>query len=866
MLVPVCRRLLLRTNSEADHASSARAAGMAAAGGQAHPVALNNVVAFVLQDPNLLGLFLRADPATQASIDALHALKLVCKSWLAAARLVLADAQWLAPFIEAAEAFLLQVPLLLHNVMNPDDEGYKYKNASATLVLGVRSYRSHAGVQEARCKISVELAGNDDDMKAILGNVSIRKVISAMATHVGDAGVQQRGCGELIRFAIKVAEITRRRRFRGRKQELRLRVVVAIVGIDCPNIIRVVLTGMKAHIGHADVQKAGWTALGNLTTNDNETEIAIALDTRSSHICVVLSAMRAHKWHAGVQAHGCVALYSLTNINDHSSALNPEELEEELVDDNRAEFMHAGGIGVVLAAMKVCVGHVDVQVQGCQTLRNLANNNNDNKTAIMGAGGIRMVLSAMTAHVGHLRMQGLGCQTLCTLISDNDNVVVITGAGNFQVDLSTMTAHAGHGGMQLLGCQVLRVDSMVNMAEIAAAGGLSALLCIHLVLAAMTAHAGDNSLALNPQQVDCQGKMTDAGGIEWVLAVMTMHVGQVGVQVQGCQVLSNLANNKNNKTAIMRAGGFSVVLSAMTAHVGHVCMQVRGCQVLCTLVSDNDHVLVRTGVGVFQAVMSAMKMHEKDLDVQLNGCKVLATLACDNVHVYVVNGDNTTEAAGADQICVVLSAMTAHTGHEGVQEHGCVALHRLTMIDGRSLAQKPQEVVINNQMEITDADGINVVLAAMYAHVGRMRVQLHGCGLLANLACIKENNTAIVVTGGIRVAVKAMMTHVAHTDVQWHGCKLLRVLARKTANIGMIVGEGGIRVVLEAMRAHPEHAVLQQYGCGALGVLGWSDLTLQKRIKDEGGVGVVEAAVKASGATCVGVYLGQTLLNKLARV
>jgi len=118
----------------------------------------------------------------------------------------------------------------------------------------------------------------------------------------------------------------------------------------------------------------------------------------------------------------------------------------------------------------------------------------------------------------------------------------------------------------------------------------------------------------------------------------------------------------------------------------------------------------------------------------------------------------------------------------------------------------------------------------------------------------------------IRVAVKAMMAHVAHADVQCQGCKLLRVLARKTANVGMIVGEGGIRVVLEAMRAHPEHAVLQQYACGALGVLGWSDLTLQKRIKDEGGVGVVEAAVKASGATSVGVYLGQTLLNKLARV
>ena len=654
---------------------------MAAAGGQAHPVALNDVVAFVLQDPNLLGLVLRAEPATQSSIYALLALMLVCKSWQSVARLVLADAHWLAPFVEAAEGFLRKVPLLrqvphavLQNATNEDEENEEL-TAEHALVLGMRTYRSHAGVQEMGCKVLVELAG-EDNLKAVVGAGGLSAVISAMAAHVGNACVQQRGCGALGHFA-KVAN----------RMDLRMHLRVddmygnsewqrSVVALrHCGHVIRVVLTAMTAHVGHADVQKAGWTALGNLPIMDN-------MWTRNSHIHVVLSAMKAHAEHAGVQGHGCAALYSLTNINDNSSALNPEEV----VNDNRTEIMDAGGIKVVLAAMRTHVRHVDVQMQGCQVLRNLANNINSYQTGMMREGGICAVLSAMTAHAGHVRIQGLGSQVLRILVGDNDNLVVMTSADSFQVVLSAMK--------------------------------------------------------------------TDEKDLH--------------VQIHGFKVLATLACDNLNVVALMGADGIHVVLTAMAAHVEHAYVQTAGWTVL-----DN----------------------------------------------FAINGDNTKAVVGAIQIPVVLSAMTAHSGHEGVQEHGCAALHRLTIIDGRSLALRSQELVNNNPMEIS-----------------------------------------------IRVAVKAMMAHVAHADVQCQGCKLLRVLARKTANVGMIVGEGGIRVVLEAMRAHPEHAVLQQYACGALGVLGWSDLTLQKRIKDEGGVGVVEAAVKASGATSVGVYLGQTLLNKLARV
>jgi len=74
------------------------------------PVALQ-AQAYLLA-PDVLVSVLPATPAGQGSICALHAFKLVCKSWLAVARQVLADAQWLTPFVKVEESFLLQIPLL----------------------------------------------------------------------------------------------------------------------------------------------------------------------------------------------------------------------------------------------------------------------------------------------------------------------------------------------------------------------------------------------------------------------------------------------------------------------------------------------------------------------------------------------------------------------------------------------------------------------------------------------------------------------------------------------------------------------------------------------------------------------------------
>ena len=67
---------------------------------EAFAVALVALLTAVPTD--ILGYILRAIPAEQKSIYALHGIMLVSKSWRAAAREVLADMSWLKPFTQAA--------------------------------------------------------------------------------------------------------------------------------------------------------------------------------------------------------------------------------------------------------------------------------------------------------------------------------------------------------------------------------------------------------------------------------------------------------------------------------------------------------------------------------------------------------------------------------------------------------------------------------------------------------------------------------------------------------------------------------------------------------------------------------------------
>ena len=242
-------------------------------------------------------------------------------------------------------------------------------------------------------------------------------------------------------------------------------------------------------------------------------------------------------------------------------------------------------------------------------------------------------------------------------------------------------------------------------------------------------------------------------------------------------------------------------------------------------------------------VLMRMLAEPVSAQVQCEGCEQLEKLGR-------AAPDKKTAIAAEGGIPVVLAAMKAHAGDAEMLVQGCRVLANIAFKnDGKKTA-------------IEAAGGIPVVLAAMKMHKGHANVQWKACWALTNLAFNGDNTTAIVASGGIPVVLAAMKAHKGHADVQGSGCHALS----NTDNQIAIVAAGGIPVVLAAMKAHKGHADVQEQGCWALSHIGWSDATLQKCIKDEGGVDVVRAAVAASGATAKCKEEGQRLLGKLAQV
>jgi hypothetical protein len=161
----------------------------------------------------------------------------------------------------------------------------------------------------------------------------------------------------------------------------------------------------------------------------------------------------------------------------------------------------AGGIDVVLSAMRRHVDCTILQERGCGVLRSLAGTGSRAvKAAIGAAGGIDVVVGAMRRHSISASVLEHACGALCSLADLHAaNVAAAVAAGAIGAVTAAMAAHDGCAALQLRCCDALRIlaasenpdssDALANKAAIAAAGGVA------LVVSAMRRHAEEMSLA-----------------------------------------------------------------------------------------------------------------------------------------------------------------------------------------------------------------------------------------------------------------------------------------------------------------------------------------------------------------------------------
>lgn len=129
-----------------------------------------------------------------------------------------------------------------------------------------------------------------------------------------------------------------------------------------------------------------------------------------------------------------------------------------------------------------------------------------------------------------------------------------------------------------------------------------------------------------------QAVLTEAAGargVVTIVAAMEAHLGDAGVQQNGCAALAELVQDtpSGGRFAVLAAGGAAALVFAMEAHPTSSEVQHLGCVALRRL-SELRVALAPLALGGAIAVaVAAMQRNPHDAEMQRNACLLLAQLA-----------------------------------------------------------------------------------------------------------------------------------------------------------------------------------------------------------------------------------------------
>jgi hypothetical protein len=158
---------------------------------------------------------------------------------------------------------------------------------------------------------------------------------------------------------------------------------------------RAVLTAMRAASDDAQVQRAACTALFTISAQPAQ---RAALCRAEGVMGALLTALRLHADDVDVQSYACKALFFVCNDNERNAAAA------------------AAAIPSIVAVMRACDTHAEMQADACLVLAVIVNANPERQIAARAAGAVRAVVAAMQAHPRDAMAQFEGSRALVSLV------------------------------------------------------------------------------------------------------------------------------------------------------------------------------------------------------------------------------------------------------------------------------------------------------------------------------------------------------------------------------------------------------------------------------------------------------------------
>ncbi|KAG1932089.1 armadillo repeat-containing protein 6 isoform X2 [Pimephales promelas] len=253
------------------------------------------------------------------------------------------------------------------------------------LTQSITRHIAHPEVVREACA-ALRVMTFDDDVRVPFGQAheharmivveqnGLKVIVEAAKAHSENTSVLSELCAALSRLAVRNEFCQDIVDLGG----LNFMITLLADGLDSPELVKQVLSALKAIAGNDDVKDAVVNAGGGE---------------------LIMMAMNRHMGNAQVCEQGCAALCVL--------ALRKP--------NNCKVIMECGGALAALQAMKNHPANVNVQKQSCMLLRNLVARSRDYTQPILEMGAEALISQALAAHrdcgdVGRAALRDLGCQ------------------------------------------------------------------------------------------------------------------------------------------------------------------------------------------------------------------------------------------------------------------------------------------------------------------------------------------------------------------------------------------------------------------------------------------------------------------------
>lgn len=248
---------------------------------------------------------------------------------------------------------------------------------------------------------------------------------------------------------------------------------------------------LKKHVGNAEIQHYGFSAIKNLALSDS---ISSNFATYEG-IRALLVGCKKHRNNPGVLTNGCSALKNLCRDNK----------------ENSKEVVKNKGIIAILAIMKYYPNEIKLLQEACGTLLNLSK---DHSADIGNQGGIESIICVMKKHPDQTDLQSCTMAVLWSLAAVKSNQIIIYQNDGLKAIVTAMTNHTTSLKVQQKGCLAL------------------------------------TSMAFSSDTF--REKIASDGGIQATIQAMDLHAQDVHLQKYACKFLASMLQNSIYKKSIVK--------------------------------------------------------------------------------------------------------------------------------------------------------------------------------------------------------------------------------------------------------------------------------------------------------------------------